>query len=1437
MFIQAPKSEVFSDSLVRISLLSNPPAARPPDSCALFRSPTPAGNKLEGHATRVLAALGKSQDSAAWQFDFRASDNEAGKSGPQLGFGFHYLVASCQDGKFISPEIPLWVVSRQAAAITSPKSLETSSSPTLAWTPVPGVPAYHLLLSDQAIDINASKGTVAGASVIWQAITTKASIAYGTPDPSGSFSQLPAPPLSPGVPYNLVILNNYDGRSALSTSTKAQGLKLFTLQAAAAPLQPARNVAPAQGKILTVSADSAITFKWSKAVAANGAGAANTYQIFIYSLESQNGFDVLVPIWHTEVTDTSAALDAKRTLLTKRYVWKVFALNAAGASVVGDTTSFQYRNDVQTLSLTVKSAGLAGDTLPLGDVRISVTPLDGGASPLPLFTANNGDAEKVLAVGSYVLAFSKDGYSGQSRTVTLGTAAPLKLLQIMPSASCRITGHLADQTGSDLVNANVTAAGGGKTVTSVSDAQGFFLLGVAPGTYAVSISKPDYQPRPDTTFGVAAGKSVDLGRLTLVKAQGSLSGTVSNDKGANLAGCQIAIKNAAATVVRSLLTDDKGVFSAFLAPGAYTVAAAKTGFTSDQKAVQLTESANLAFTLASGASLIKGRISLLSRPTASTSQSTPLPAAALELVDKLRGTTQRTESDLRGEYSLSADPGTYLLKAARPGKALPESALVQITGTRGTLAQDLALQGFASIQGTLRLSPDTTVDPGGVSVNLLSASGLNVAASATPQRAPETGSAGAMVYSLEGVPDGDYRLTCGFAGFGLDAEPLVSIRNALWKTGLDLTLKQAIKSVTFAMTTGGKTADGTIRLITPQALELPAGRKLAQAAAGTYTLNAAPDDASLVPLIRYSFFLPAGGFADTTLALAFPFSHQSVPLAFNNGEAELSMEAGAGIDSMLIIHGYGAATDTFQVPAAQLSGSAGKRTLRFRPGAQGGLLTYYFVIHAGALLYSNEEPARRFHAQVTPSRDLSLLKLATTDSLRLAANSEGEIFLHAYDAAGRRLDSAVDDRGTIAWSVDGALGVKLDRHSQRTLIYRTSSPSMALAKRGAAAAEGWGKLSVTVGLDGVTRTLELPTRVVSAVVNKLVLSSTLGEAADLPDPASFGLFVSGFDTTTFPPTPVQPNPAITLLPAKAGSVREMQVTLDPRFIGPVHILARHINPDGSEAATELGAYRDSLARGLNVGQTLSLRDTTRAFFHDDRLQLDLEDSAFAGADQALLRLYKRSVAKTFSSGVTYAVAGDLYEISNPSGITFSKPPRITVGLPAGSEDRVNRLERFDALSLEWKDLGDSVARSRTSDGHPALSADLPELDGSYYGLLTASRGLTAGEVQIIPNPFSPLVMATHDGNTQYGARIRVHPESDRSAEVIIAVKIYNLDGELVRTLVDHKTVAKAPIDFYWDGRADGGRWVRNGRYLLKVSVGTTGSAKQKHTLRSVVVFQ
>ena len=64
------------------------------------------------------------------------------------------------------------------------------------------------------------------------------------------------------------------------------------------------------------------------------------------------------------------------------------------------------------------------------------------------------------------------------------------------------------------------------------------------------------------------------------------------------------------------------------------------------------------------------------------------------------------------------------------------------------------------------------------------------------------------------------------------------------------------------------------------------------------------------------------------------------------------------------------------------------------------------------------------------------------------------------------------------------------------------------------------------------------------------------------------------------------------------------------------------------------------------------------------------------------------------------------------------------------------------------------------------------------------------------------------------------------------------DGDLsVSTSGALLSIQGRNVDFYWDGKSDGGRWARNGRYLLKLSLTATGTQNTRHILRPVVVYQ
>src|SRR5689334_1323719 len=129
-FFLTPPREMFQDSTARFVISTNPPGGKLSDSCALYRSPSPLGATSKGRAL-VTAPAKLATDSGSVSLSFKPADKDPATGGQVLALGIHYLVAACRDGKDVTPEFPLKVVTRQSPSFLSPKSLETSASPTV----------------------------------------------------------------------------------------------------------------------------------------------------------------------------------------------------------------------------------------------------------------------------------------------------------------------------------------------------------------------------------------------------------------------------------------------------------------------------------------------------------------------------------------------------------------------------------------------------------------------------------------------------------------------------------------------------------------------------------------------------------------------------------------------------------------------------------------------------------------------------------------------------------------------------------------------------------------------------------------------------------------------------------------------------------------------------------------------------------------------------------------------------------------------------------------------------------------------------------------------------------------------------------------------------------------------------------------------------------
>lgn len=1444
VFLSVPTGEVRQDTTLRLSVASRNSGDTLKAGCALFAGQAPAGSSIAGHPNRLPRVTDTEGPNRTRILTFRPIDLDTSLPGSpsQLSLGIHYLVAACPDtGSKVTPEIPIRVVTTQPPNILTPRATETNPRPDISWTAVPGVPAYHLLLSDQALQIDPQGGGVSGASVIWQAIVTGTRITYGTPDPSGNFSQVPAPPLSPGVPYNLVVLNNYDGRSAVATSTRSQGLRLFTLTAKGNPPGKPTLVAPAAGSKFAAPKDSLIVFRWTPS---QGGDEVNVYRLYVYAAENQQGSTVLLPVWQGEYTDTSAVLDARRTLLTQRYVAKVFAVTAAGLTAISDTVSFAYTNKVQTLSVAAKGPNGAGDTVMLDNVRVTVTPVTGSGQPFPLYTVGNQRVEKILASGSYLLDFAKEGYLSDRRTVNLNGQGIVQVTGILSLASCQIQARVVGNEGQPIDNALARLTSeSGEAFDSRSDAGGRVIAGVKPGRYRLSLSRDDYTPRPDTLLDLAARQTLNLGTLVLNRATGLLTGTVASASG-NLPGAKITVSDENGNALRSLLSDGNGRFQALMPPGAYVVTAAFAGMVGGQQSITLKQSSELRFLLQAGASIVRGRVRL--RVSGSSDPPSPVKGAKVRLGHAETSNFQATLTDVNGEFSFStAETGEFYLAASLEDQADPDSVAFALGDERATVERDLTLRALLNLQGSVQLNPDTALDPSALSIALIDYSLDKVVRGGRAFR-----DSSGLRFLVENVADGHYRLSASGGGYATEIEPEFFVEEGVATPKPSLSLGKNSGALIFTLRGGDSALPGRIRIYSPITAGLRSGDTLKPAGFGTYQLSAAPDDSDRIPLIRMSQIVEKNGNKPVEITVTCPFSHRQAPEKQKDGRYVFLLQEDLGLDSgYLILEAQNGLRQTLSLRGDDVRFNAGVLQIPARLPAGATRLSYWFVIYQGGSTYADEDPSLRHTLDLFKPGELAEIRLDVSDSIRLPEKSRSVITLSAFDSRGRSLDSVLAARGALRWKHTGGQAFTLRQPNAKSLQFTLESglaatlgneddgESRASARRARALGEeAWDTLSLIASLDGLERGMIVAARIDQAQINFVSVATSLGDVEQIESPRSLTLRLLAFDTTYSPPLPLSPNPSFVLDPPESGVLRGVELALDSDFIGPLRIRGRHAFPDGKILEAELRPGVDALSRGLNVGQTVTPGAKGRLLRHGTQLILFVPDSLVGGEAATVLRAYRRAMPKTFTSLKEAAVAGDVWEITNPSATPLRS--RMTLGLtvPNSLRHRSNALRRFDAIALDWLPL-DTLATEFDGRLRPIARAQVKGLDGNYWAILSASGELEASDLRVTPNPFSPRVTALRDGNTKPGTRIRFRPDSRESPEVTITLAVYTLEGERVRLIADHQTHPKSVIEYYWDGLTDDGRVARNGRYLLALTLMPTGGGRSKQFLKPLVVFE
>jgi hypothetical protein len=350
-----------------------------------------------------------------------------------------------------------------------------------------------------------------------------------------------------------------------------------------------------------------------------------------------------------------------------------------------------------------------------------------------------------VPVGNYSVATSRAGYQGFSSGSTTfavaegaTTAVPAITLAYDTSAgitgTCQAMGAPAQQsstvsvTGADF-NGNPVAVGSVQTATDTT----FAVSGLRAGSYALSCSRPGFDPKTVGPFSLGAGQTYAGVSFALQRSIGAVYGTIAlGANGTSLplsasdnAGVGVTVSDASLPASFGAITDPSGNYSisgipAPLSGGPYTITAAKPGFWS---------STATALVVPGTASLISGitiNVALTNLSGGVLLEDPQPPPSNSGVVATLTGVAfngasySRTSGSVNapGNWSIAAVPaGNYTISLAGSSTYLPAqiasvvvAPLAPSPATPGavTAPSRTLLRGLATYSGTVQPSANGT---------------------------------------------------------------------------------------------------------------------------------------------------------------------------------------------------------------------------------------------------------------------------------------------------------------------------------------------------------------------------------------------------------------------------------------------------------------------------------------------------------------------------------------------------------------------------------------------------------------------------------------------------------------------------------------------------------------------------------------------------------
>ncbi|MEM6647543.1 MAG: carboxypeptidase-like regulatory domain-containing protein, partial [Bacteroidota bacterium] len=559
-----------------------------------------------------------------------------------------------------------------------------SEVPTFEVTPVPGVPAYGIGVSDTPFTVKLDPDgdlAVEGLTLIWNYVGTtgETSIPYAK-------DAINPVPLERGRTYYYIVFNAYEPSDVRFLSSVNAGV--FTFKNG---IDPSRIEAPTLGSPAPEAtlSDETVRFTWD--AVDNG----DRYKVTVLQEYELLGNVGEIEVWSTTVIGNGEGgqqlavdFDARRVLTRDTYRWFVSVESLAlGESKASERRTFDYRRPVANLALVIQQVG----GQPLSGVQVDVAsndfvPRDG---QLDLQNATSGTFE--LPLGTYTLTLSKEGHRTTTRTVTLSTAdaAVTEVVQL-PALTTTVQGTVSDDNGQPIFGALVEAASG--DATDRTDAGGLYQLFLeAGGTVTLRASATGFAAATRTIDAADAGTTTGID-FTLMPDRATVSGRVTTSEGRSLALASLTATHSDGREVTTR-TDGNGSYTLTLSSGQWQLVAELQGFQQTQTAL----------TLGLGQDLTQDfQLEAAQQEVVLEVVNAQGPLVEATVTTRVEGRTITQRTDAQGQARFSIPAGRYAFHVTA-GAHAPATVYAALLPTMTTLILRMALQEHSlNVQGQVQ---------------------------------------------------------------------------------------------------------------------------------------------------------------------------------------------------------------------------------------------------------------------------------------------------------------------------------------------------------------------------------------------------------------------------------------------------------------------------------------------------------------------------------------------------------------------------------------------------------------------------------------------------------------------------------------------------------------------------------------------------------------